>query len=82
MFSGIDGAEQAGLLLFNPPTVGSSLPDFWRKNADNSWSTFTIDAGATPANFNARVTAVPEPGTYALGLLGLMSVAAFRRFRR
>jgi hypothetical protein len=81
-FRGIDFNETAGLLLFNPPTVGASFDDFWVKNSDGSWSTFLIDGGATPANFGARVTAVPEPSTYALAIMGAVSALGYRRFRR
>ncbi|MDA1277978.1 MAG: PA14 domain-containing protein, partial [Verrucomicrobia bacterium] len=51
---GIEAGEDAGLLLFDPPSVGASLDDFWRLGVDGTWSTFLIDNGATPANFWAR----------------------------
>lgn len=81
-FSGVDFGEQVGLLVFNPPTVGASFEDFWAKNSDGSWSTFLIDNGATPANFGARVTAVPEPTTFALAALGGLALLGLRRFTR
>jgi hypothetical protein len=82
VFNGIEGAEAAGLLLYNPPTIGSSFDDFWQKNANGTWSTFLVDAGATPANFAARITAVPEPGTYALAVVGGLILAGYRRMKR
>jgi hypothetical protein len=81
-FRGIDFNETAGLLLFNPPSTGASFDDFWVRNSDGTWSTFLIDAGATPANFGARVTAVPEPSTFALALIGGTALLGYRRFRR
>jgi hypothetical protein len=82
VFNGIEAGESAGLLLYNPPTVGSSFDDFWQKNANGTWSTFLVDAGATPANFAARITAVPEPGTYALAVVGGLILAGYRRMKR
>ena len=81
-FSGIDLGEQAGLLLFDPPAIGNSLDDFWVKNTDGSWSTFLVDNGATPGNFNARVTAVPEPGTFALAISMVLGWFGYRGYRR
>jgi hypothetical protein len=81
VFKGIDAGEQSGLLLADPPTIGSSLDDFWIKNTDGSWSTFLIDGGTTPANFVARITAVPEPSTYALAVLGGLALA-YAGYRR
>jgi len=82
VFKGIDVGESAGLLLADPPTVGTSLSDFWVKNTDGTWATFLIDNGSTPANFVARITAVPEPGTYALAALGAVILTYASRRRR
>jgi PEP-CTERM motif len=81
--SGVEGGESAGLLLFNPPTNGSSFDDFWQKNGA-TWQTQTIvvDGALVPANFAARITAVPEPSTFALGLAGAASLIGYLRFRR
>lgn len=82
-FTGIDFGEQAGLLVFDPPTVGASFDDFWVKDTLGNWSTFLIDNGAVPGNFSARVIAVPEPTTFALGLsLGLLWLGFRVRSRR
>ena len=79
---GIDGGEQAGLMLYNPPTTGSSFDDFWQKDGAN-WNTFLVDGGGTPANFAARITAVPEPSTLALGAFGtLMFLGCVARNKR
>ena len=81
-FSGLSGT--AGLLVYGPPTVGSSFNDFW-EDSGGTWSTHLISGGAVPGDFAARVTAVPEPGTLALGVTGLLAVVAsagYRRLRR
>jgi len=80
-FNGLDLGEQAGLLVFDPPTTGASFDDFWVKNTGGAWSTFTIDNGATAGNFSARITAVPEPSTVALAVIGGLALFA-ARFRR
>jgi hypothetical protein len=83
LFSGIDPIETAGVLFYDPPTVGSSYDDYWVKSADGSWhlNNFPGSDGQV-ANFGAQITAVPEPGTIALGLVGglvWLGVAARRR---
>lgn len=81
-FGGVDLGEQVGLMLANPPTIGTSVDDFWVRSSDGSWSTFLVDSGATPANFSARITAVPEPGTIVLALLGGLALMGIRRARQ
>ena len=81
-FAGVDLGEQAGLLVFDPAIVGSSFDDFWVKNTDGSWSTFLIDGGATPGNFNAKVIAVPEPTTLAFALSMGVAWLGFRSYKR
>lgn len=80
-FAGIDLSEQAGLLLYDPPTIGASFDDFWVHNTDGTWTTFTIDGGATAANFAARVTAVPEPTTYAFAAFMALAWLGTRRLK-
>jgi hypothetical protein len=70
LFGGIDPGDTAGLLLFDPPTIGTSFNDFWEKSGAD-WGTKTI-AGVN-ANFGAQVIAVPEPSTVALMLLGSLA---------
>ena len=79
--NGVDSNESAGLLLYDPPTVGSSFADFWQKN-NGSWNTYLFDNGATPANFAARVSAVPEPATIAYALLAGASWLGYLGFKR
>ena len=45
------GAYQAGLLVYGPPTVGSSYDDFWL-NTGGTWTTYRI-SGA-PSDFASR----------------------------
>ena len=81
-FSNLGAGDDAGLLLYNPPITGSSLNDFWQKDAGGAWALMQVNGGATPANFGARITAVPEPGVFALCALGAVIYGAFRRNRR
>lgn len=79
-FGGLQEPLQAGLLLFDPPTVGSSYNDFWEK-VNGTWGSATIPG--TVANFAAQVTAiVPEPTIIQYGLLGgLVWLAGLARRR-
>jgi hypothetical protein len=80
-FNGIDSGEIAGLRVYDPPTIGSSFSDFWQKN-NGTWNTYLFDNPAGPANFAARVTAVPEPTTLGLGLLAGLSFLGYLGFKR
>jgi hypothetical protein len=84
-FTGVDfaGGERAGLIFYNPPTVGSSANDFWEKNANGQWQAKNfIAGGGNVANFGAQIIAVPEPTTIQLGLLGGMAVLGMLGYRR
>ena len=77
-FSGL-GADQAGLLLYGPPTVGTTFGKFW-ENIGGTWTSQTIAGGS---DFAARVTAVPEPSVLALGALAaLIGAAKYRKLRQ
>jgi hypothetical protein len=54
------GANQAGLLVYGPPTVGTSFDDFWLKT-NSTWSTFQVGGGPSDfaARFGATVTVIP-----------------------
>ena len=58
--AGTDGSK-AGLVFFNPPTVGSSFDDFWQRSGTN-WSLFRFD-GRPIANFGSRAVAPDAPFT-------------------
>ncbi len=53
VFSGV--TTTAGLLIYDPPSVGASLGDFWQKNPDDTWSTHLVSSGSVDANFAARI---------------------------
>lgn len=80
-FAGVEGAEQAQLPIYDPPTVGSSFDDFW-VNSGGTWATFRFPGGNPAGNFAANVTAVPEAGTIAYGLMGALVLAGYLRARR
>jgi len=80
-FNGIDSGEIAGLRVYDPPTVGSSFGDFWQKNS-GTWNTYIFSDPAGPANFAARVTAVPEPTTVAYALLAGLSFLGYCGMKR
>jgi len=74
---GVSGdSEVFGLKLYDPPVVGSSFGDFWYFSTEG-WELQTV-AGVN-ANFAARLTAVPEPGTLALFGLGGLALLLRRR---
>jgi hypothetical protein len=79
-FTGIETNERFGLLLNDPPTIGSSYNDYWEK-VGNTWGTKTLPE--TVANFSAKVTAqVPEPTVVQYGFLaGLLWMGAILRRR-
>ncbi|HRZ45889.1 MAG TPA: hypothetical protein P5555_11930 [Candidatus Paceibacterota bacterium] len=78
-FAGIDFEEQAGLLFYDPPVVGSSYQDFWVKVGQN-WELQNYTGGKN--NFGALITAVPEPATIQLALLGGMAWLGLAYSRR
>ena len=80
-FNGLTADQTAGLQLYDPPLVGSSFLDFWQ-NSGGTWNTYLFDNGATPGNFAARVTAVPEPATMAFALLAGLGWAGYLGFKR
>jgi hypothetical protein len=80
-FSNLAAGQSAGLLVYGPPSVGSSFNDFWQKDGSGNWSLNTI-GGSPRSDFAAIVNAVPEPGVLALGGLGVLVLAGLRRFRK
>jgi len=80
VFQGINTGEIAGLRIYNPPTKGSSFSDFWQMN-NGTWNAYTL-ADGIPANFAARVTAVPEPTTIAYALLAGLGWIGFLGYKR
>ena len=80
-FNGVTGAEKAGLLVYDPPTVGGSYNDYWQKDG-TTWSLYQIDNGNIPANFGARVIVLPEPSVIQLGLVAGAGWLGFLAMRR
>ena len=50
------GVGRAGLLLYDPPTVGKSHDDFWEKTKDG-WELKSVKENA---NFGSRLSGVPD----------------------
>ncbi|MCF7764495.1 MAG: hypothetical protein K9N62_12555 [Verrucomicrobia bacterium] len=55
VMNGLDSQAEAGLLVADPPTAGSSSASYWKRGNDGSWQTAQIDNGAVPANFMATI---------------------------
>jgi hypothetical protein len=70
-WEGLTGAfsNRAGIMFYNPPSVGKSYNDFWGKFPDG-W--FPMNFGGNPvANFAARVWASPDPSVMVLSATNL-----------
>ena len=81
-FSGVETGESAGLLFYNPPTVGSSFDDFWEKQ-NNVWTLKRLSPTGGPiANFGAQITAIPEPTTVQLAIMSGMAWLGMATYRR
>jgi len=89
--SGLDAnaatPESAGLLFYNPPSVGSSPTfdpgdgvqhDFFLRHNVSGWQVLDTPGGLVD-NLNVRFTAVPEPSTIALVVGGLVTMGLIRR---
>lgn len=75
-FGGIDAGETAGLSLYTPPTFGNNYNDYWFNNGA-TWELRADTTNGIPINFGASITAVPEPSTYMLAILGGICGFAF-----
>lgn len=79
-----EGAEVAGLPLYGQldgtVDVGSSAADFWAKES-GEWGSYSLVSGK-PANFAARMVAIPEPGVLQLALLAGAGWLGWLIFRR
>jgi hypothetical protein len=82
-FTGLAGAETAGLPLYNPPTVGSSFPDYWQNTGGSAWELLSFPtASGLVGNFGAQVAAVPEASTIVYTLIGILGLSGYRTLRR
>lgn len=77
-FNGLSAGEEAGLLIYGGPSIGSSFNDFWT-NDGGTWSLNQLDNGNIPVNFAAKATIIPEPSTIALALVGAAALLGLRR---
>lgn len=68
-FTNIDAGDSAGVALYDPPTTGFSVRDFW-ENTDGLGD-WRLQTNATfVMNFGSSVQAVPEPSFWALAIAG------------
>ncbi|MBI3418389.1 MAG: hypothetical protein HY043_24125 [Verrucomicrobia bacterium] len=74
-------SESAGLVVYSPPTTGSSTDDYWQKDI-GGWTLYRDPSGSPQYNFGVRVVAVPEPESVAtLSAVALLLYIALRRCR-
>jgi hypothetical protein len=79
-FSGIGVGESAGVMIFDPPTTGYSLDDYWEYNGVDDWHVKTNEF--VTFNFASSVQAVPEPSFWALTVVGGLCGFFLMRRRR
>lgn len=79
--TGLEPGEMVGFELYDPPSVGASFGEFWRRAENGAWEAFRFNEPEFRLNAAIRLTAVPEPSTWVLLGLGAL-FAASRRFRR
>jgi hypothetical protein len=79
-FQGVPSGETAGLGLFGPTTVGFNYHDAW-ENSGSGWALDVAGTGNPALEFGAVITAtaVPEPSTIVLGVMGACAFLARRR---
>lgn len=83
-FSGVAASETVGLIMYAPPTVGTTFDDYWEKSG-TGWVTKRLPPNNYSFGALAYAVAVPEPGTLQLGVLAGISALGFlfqRRMRK
>ncbi|NBQ24087.1 MAG: PEP-CTERM sorting domain-containing protein, partial [Verrucomicrobia bacterium] len=77
----VDGTQDVGLILRNPPSIGTSFDDVWvNTNDSGDWATRNIPLAT--ANLAAQVGAVPEPSTIAFTVIGALALCGAARRRK
>ena len=65
-FSGLLEADDVGVDIYDPVTVGQNFPDYWERNVFGDWE---LKTNVVNMNFAARFE-TPEPSSVALFVLG------------
>ncbi len=79
-FRDLNEGQTVGILTRNPPTTGQSSNDIWVSSQDDEGNvSWNLAQNAGTGNFALEITAVPEPSSILLSLLG---GAAFFLLRR
>jgi hypothetical protein len=62
-FSGLGAGEDAGFLMYSPPTVGLSYNEFWRRTTVGGWEAFlySLTDPTFKANASIRIVAYIAP---------------------
>lgn len=77
-FGGIESGEDAGVSLYDFPTVGGNYNSYWEYNG-STWSLATNASPSGYIDFGMRIEAVPEPSVLSLLGLGGLALFGFRR---
>jgi hypothetical protein len=87
-FTGIDAGEDAGVTLYDFPSVGGNYNTYWTFNG-TTWSLVSDSSAPKPdggnvgyVDFGMRIDVVPEPTAFSLVVLGGLVFGLGRRFVR
>ena len=81
--SGMQGADQVGLPIFGPPSVGTNSADYWY-NVSGNWQLLTNSQFNVSFGAQFLGTPTPEPSVICLGAMGAaaLTIMVRRRQRR
>ena len=68
--NGLDGNNELGLPVFQPPGTGTNYGDYWLENG-GTWSLVTNNLGPVAFGIQLNADPAPEPAALSLGALGL-----------
>jgi len=71
------GGYSVGTILYDPPSVGSSGDWYWCNYYGFSSATCDWVSPRPPANFGAKITAVPEPCSFVMLSVSVLVTAAW-----